>query len=99
MRFLGGEKKRAAVKRPQGHSNGNNPCPELSRNTRGDKMTLAKAIEILSREVHDITLSPDPDVPAALAPGIEALKRIKSQLNSTKKGGKLLLPGETKERR
>jgi hypothetical protein len=29
--------------------------------------------------------------------GIEALKRIRNWRNSTKKGGKTLLPGETKE--
>jgi len=35
---------------------------------------LSKAIEILTREVHDITLSPDPDVPDALKLSINAMK-------------------------
>lgn len=57
-------------------------------------MKIEKAIEILQREKTDITLSPDPDVPAALQLGIEALKRLQLvRLGHNFPGAKL--PSET----
>jgi len=58
-------------------------------------MKLEKAIEILGREVHDITLSPDPDVPEALNLGIEALKLNKTMRETYAHPELLVLPGET----
>jgi len=60
-------------------------------------MTLEKAIEILGREIHDITLSPGLDVPDALKLGIEALKRIKYRRDQGKGYEPRPLPGETEE--
>lgn len=58
---------------------------------------LTKAIEILTREVHDITLSPDPDVPAALKLSIAGLKAIHFVRNGGRWDFKALLPGEQPE--
>lgn len=60
-------------------------------------MTLDKAIEILTQEVNDITLSPDPDMPAALKLGIEALARCQHNYLNPQHANFRRLPSETEE--
>jgi hypothetical protein len=60
-------------------------------------ITLNKAVEILTREVHDITLSPDPDVPAALKLGLEAMRAWKNLREGRAGPIDPLLPGEEPE--
>ena len=60
-------------------------------------MRLQKAIEILTREINNITISPDPDVPAALKLGIEGLEYIKNLRELYKGHPQGILPSETQE--
>jgi len=58
---------------------------------------ISKAIEILRREVHDITLSPDPDVPDALKLGIETAKYYQKLKRLGVVNPNWFLPGEDPE--